>query len=796
MLSAELVASLEYDYADALDRLRVDESADIEPSSAETVRGVGIGFGVGRQGIMRDKVRMNRTEEKEEGIRLDSPGSDEACHGHEDVGSVIVNSPEDTLSYASLEASTPELGFTSASASTSASVSASASASSSTTCSEYEYDTDSCDEDDTTQRRSLAFTTSLAFGIPWPSSHNPDPVHDFEHGLDDGMASEESSFDRNDLVDDNEVHPTTANTIVTKRTATYSFSPSSSSPTSSTAIHNTLPYPCEDEVRDGAQDSEPCFINKSINIDTNMPVPEPAPVASRRRVESSGSEYSEDDEAVDGAERSSGQGANTNSTSHSNGAANGSARGYGYTSRAGYSNGHNYVFSRNGNGMGNGGDDSEDESKRPRRQPAGPPSPPSTPSSSSSSNADSEEEEEDNGIVDHTSKGLSKHTRQVSVDDDVPLARQIPGALRAQRTIRRQVRDEIDQRRAAKAVSAAVAANSAPIGSVGVQRRTTSTISPSASGEHHGQQTAVTGRPRTRTLPSQPRPVPSSGSGNPAPGPLPVQDLTRKLMGLHTTTTSGAAQPGSNSNGTGSVGVNSRPRRPSLDLGGRSVPMSNGAGGGVPQENPGSAKTLRPMRSFHKPTAQALSNTAEPVRVPPMPVPPNNSGAAGANLLRNPTTSSRSRRPSQDSRAPTPLSGAPRSSDDKPRSTQQQPATRPPSADREQRSRRPSLERPRVSLDHGSSRPPTSTPAPPQAPQPPAQSQGMKARETLWQQRVFIGTMQRFCLVEIGSNTSAGEVLRIVESQGALEAGGIGGWMLWELSQDFGMGTYFLFFLF
>lgn len=72
----------------------------------------------------------------------------------------------------------------------------------------------------------------------------------------------------------------------------------------------------------------------------------------------------------------------------------------------------------------------------------------------------------------------------------------------------------------------------------------------------------------------------------------------------------------------------------------------------------------------------------------------------------------------------------------------------------------------------------------------------MKARETLWQQRVFIGTMQRFCLVEIGSNTSAGEVLRIVESQGALEAGGIGGWMLWELSQDFGMGTYFLFFLF
>ena len=64
----------------------------------------------------------------------------------------------------------------------------------------------------------------------------------------------------------------------------------------------------------------------------------------------------------------------------------------------------------------------------------------------------------------------------------------------------------------------------------------------------------------------------------------------------------------------------------------------------------------------------------------------------------------------------------------------------------------------------------------------------MKPRETLWQQRVFIGTMQRFCLVEIGSSTSAGEVLRIVEGQGALEGSGSGGWMLWEVSQDFGMG--------
>ncbi|OCH85950.1 hypothetical protein OBBRIDRAFT_738922 [Obba rivulosa] len=58
----------------------------------------------------------------------------------------------------------------------------------------------------------------------------------------------------------------------------------------------------------------------------------------------------------------------------------------------------------------------------------------------------------------------------------------------------------------------------------------------------------------------------------------------------------------------------------------------------------------------------------------------------------------------------------------------------------------------------------------------------------MWQQRVFIGNMQRFCLVEIGSTTSAGEVLQIVDGQGALEHGaGSGGWMVWEVSQDFGM---------
>jgi len=59
------------------------------------------------------------------------------------------------------------------------------------------------------------------------------------------------------------------------------------------------------------------------------------------------------------------------------------------------------------------------------------------------------------------------------------------------------------------------------------------------------------------------------------------------------------------------------------------------------------------------------------------------------------------------------------------------------------------------------------------------------------QQRIFIGDMQRFNTVEIGPRTSAGTVIKLVEAQGELNcpaAGEPGGWMLWEVSNDFGMG--------
>jgi hypothetical protein len=67
-------------------------------------------------------------------------------------------------------------------------------------------------------------------------------------------------------------------------------------------------------------------------------------------------------------------------------------------------------------------------------------------------------------------------------------------------------------------------------------------------------------------------------------------------------------------------------------------------------------------------------------------------------------------------------------------------------------------------------------------------------RGNLTQQRVFIGDMQRFNMVEIGPSTNAGDVIEMVEAQGSLNGWvGTGGWMVWEIAQDFGMGEYQLF---
>jgi hypothetical protein len=62
--------------------------------------------------------------------------------------------------------------------------------------------------------------------------------------------------------------------------------------------------------------------------------------------------------------------------------------------------------------------------------------------------------------------------------------------------------------------------------------------------------------------------------------------------------------------------------------------------------------------------------------------------------------------------------------------------------------------------------------------------------EAVVQQRVFVGDMQRFKMVEIGTSTTAGDVVEMIEAEGSLTGfAGSGGWMVFEVAQDFGMGT-------
>lgn len=61
----------------------------------------------------------------------------------------------------------------------------------------------------------------------------------------------------------------------------------------------------------------------------------------------------------------------------------------------------------------------------------------------------------------------------------------------------------------------------------------------------------------------------------------------------------------------------------------------------------------------------------------------------------------------------------------------------------------------------------------------------------LVQQRVFVGNLQQFHMVEIGPTTSARDVVATMDAQGALTGwAGSGGWMVYEVAQDFGMGMY------
>ncbi|KAF7308630.1 hypothetical protein HMN09_00712300 [Mycena chlorophos] len=262
-------------------------------------------------------------------------------------------------------------------------------------------------------------------------------------------------------------------------------------------------------------------------------------------------------------------------------------------------------------------------------------------------------------------------------DDDVPLARQIPTALAAQQTIRRQAEDEKESRSRQTTLRPA-ASGFSPLPPVGV-------VSPTPP------------RLRTTTLP---------GSGLQS---MAMDSLTQKLQNMV------VARDAPSPEGVHQL----QPLMPIIPPRVSSV-----------SPPPADERPLRTARSFQRP------KTADSAPVTPQP--------QSVSLRR--------------------------------RNTTHQPPTPKPTA----------LTVPTASAD-----------VIPPLPSPMASSPASGHHNSTFSARpishsamtrVFVGDLQHFSAVDIGPTTTAREALAVLEEQGTLEGWrGTGGWMLFEVAQDFGM---------
>ncbi|KAG6878510.1 hypothetical protein C0993_005440 [Termitomyces sp. T159_Od127] len=395
--------------------------------------------------------------------------------------------------------------------------------------------------------------------------------------------------------------------------------------------------------------------------------------------------------------------------------------------------------------FGGRGDDEDEDDKRRRINRSNF----STPSESEASASD-EESTDDYGEPAQAEAPLP------SSDDDVPLARCIPNALKAQNTIRRQVQEEREQRRAARAAARA-RSSSTP-------RAVTSTRPPWA--EEPSRRAPMSSSHEAALHASRSlRRAPPKAVPTPEIQPFTPEDLTRRLEDVETREPSSFTAPFSKSNRKEA----SRPRSAGHGMKDPAYPVLASSTTGPPTDH----RTLRPSRSFHR----FESRKSEEHYLHTVPLPIDAGRKLGRSLTRReegPSTSPRSfSLRTQDDNPSRP--SLPRRSGEEPRKLMKYPEPRSARSSSE-------MERPRRTS-------PTRPPVPPLPPDALAISTSPPAaRGPVVQQRVFIGDMQRFNMVEIGPSTNAGDVIEMVDAQGSLKGWvGSGDWMVWEVAQDYGM---------
>jgi len=362
--------------------------------------------------------------------------------------------------------------------------------------------------------------------------------------------------------------------------------------------------------------------------------------------------------------------------------------------------------------------------------------------------------------------------KQPSDEDDVPLARSIPTALKAQKTIRSKVREENAQRRQERAMR--MQAKIRNVSGVPQSAGPSTTVFQREQPSPPRLPSKTIGRARTLTLPS------STAAHRP---PFAVDDLTKKLMDVQASMTGPMNLHRSGTRSTHQSaqepGPSLKSRHPSQELPKLPPPPAPSH----PIHDTSQKPTLRPMRSFHRPATALQPETREPL-------PSSGSGSAGI-------THSRSLRRPRTGDPTNQLSTSPFSKFSLQRSKSTKPQERPPDEDHGSTSR-PSTSRPSVEISadfraHWSEKVAALPPVPPIPTYDMLMRQ--KSGET-WQQNVFLGDTQRSTVVEVGTSTSAQDVIDVIESRGEMgphdpnNSGGKG-WMLFELAQDFGMGTFF-----
>ncbi|CAL1712463.1 unnamed protein product [Somion occarium] len=442
-----------------------------------------------------------------------------------------------------------------------------------------------------------------------------------------------------------------------------------------------------------------------------------------------------------------------------------------------------------GGSGGSGGRKGQDDDEQWNRRPAAR----STAPEETDSETDEDETDEYGRSASALRSARPEESPTSSDDDDVPLAQQIPTALKAQKTIRRQVRDELGRRRLEKkAVAAAKQDRNSPVATL--EQRSISAREPAS------QPWKPFTRARTKTLPSN------------SMNPFSVGELTNKLLSVQTGQIPHrlSEEVPRRSSRDPSVDVQAGPSQsrvpPQPEFLSTPVPVTDPSAGAA------RPRMLRPTRSFHRPRT-----TGEESYVPP-PLPLEHNGRLGRSVTsvtkRTPDTYQFSTPPVSPfvmrdgglDRGKSLRSHSRRPSVDK----DVLPPTTPLDRSRSTRSRRPSVENRddghgatldrarsvkshsrRPSVEEDGRRAPSRPPMPPlpsaevvstfpSTPPPPPKPIQM------WQQRIFVNTLQSYCQVEVHAGTTARDVLRIMESQKALPGGGTN-WMMWEVCQDFGM---------